>query len=33
MIDIDFTEEEMQALNYERFYHPDPSVQRKMEAL
>lgn len=33
MINIDFTEEEMQALNYERFYHPDPHVQRKMEAL
>jgi hypothetical protein len=33
MINIDFTEEEMQALNYERFHHPDPHVQRKMEAL
>jgi hypothetical protein len=32
MINIDFTEEEMKALNYERFYHPDPNVQRKMEA-
>jgi hypothetical protein len=33
MINIDFTEEEMQALNYERFHHPDPHVQRKTEAL
>jgi transposase len=33
MINIDFTEEEMQALNYERFHHPEPHVQRKMEAL
>jgi transposase len=33
MINIDFTEEEMQALKYERFHHPDPHVQRKMEAL
>ena len=33
MINIDFTEEEMQALNYERFHHPDPHVQRKMEGL
>jgi hypothetical protein len=23
----------MQALNYERFHHPDPHVQRKMEGL
>ncbi|RCV65948.1 Transposase [Methanophagales archaeon] len=33
MINIEFTEEEMQALNYERFHHPHPHVQRKMEAL
>ncbi|NQE53616.1 hypothetical protein C5S29_08480 [ANME-1 cluster archaeon GoMg3.2] len=33
MINIEFTEEEMQALNYERFHHPDPHVQRKVEAL
>jgi transposase len=33
MINIDFTKEEMQALNYERFHHPDPHVQCKMEAL
>lgn len=33
MINIEFTEEEKQALNYERFHHPHPKVQRKMEAL
>jgi len=33
MIKIEFTEEEMQALNYERYNHPHPRVQRKMEAL
>ena len=33
MIEIEFTEEEMQALNYERYHHPHPQVQRKMEAL
>ncbi len=33
MINIDFTEEELQALNYERFHHPDPHVQRKMGAI
>jgi transposase len=33
MIEIEFTEEEMEALNYERYHHPHPRVQRKMEAL
>ena len=33
MVKIEFTEEEMQALNYERYHHPHPRVQRKMEAL
>ena len=33
MIEIEFTEEEKQALNYERYHHPHPRVQRKMEAL
>lgn len=33
MIHIDFTEEERQALHYERFHHPHPRVQQKMEAL
>lgn len=33
MIKIEFTEEELQALNYERYHHPHPRVQRKMEAL
>lgn len=33
MIEIEFTEEEKRALNYERYHHPHPRVQRKMEAL
>jgi transposase len=33
MIKIEFTEEEAQALNYERYHHPHPRVQRRMEAL
>jgi DNA-binding CsgD family transcriptional regulator len=33
MIHIKFTESEMKALNYERYHHPHPRVQRKMEAL
>lgn len=33
MIKIEFTEADKQALNYERFHHPHPRVQQKMEAL
>ena len=33
MITIAFTEDEKQALHYERFHHPHPRVQQKMEAL
>ena|SRR3989304_8432126 len=33
MIKIEFTEGDIQALNYERYHHPHPRVQRKMEAL
>jgi hypothetical protein len=33
MINIEFTEEEMQALNYERFHYSDHRVPRKMEGL
>jgi len=33
MIKIEFTEEEMQALKYERYNHSHPRVLRKMEAL
>lgn len=33
MITIAFTPAEMEALNYERYHHPHPHVQRKMEAL
>ena len=33
MFKIEFTEEEMQALDYERYLRIHPRVQRKMEAL
>lgn len=33
MIKIEFTEAEKQALNYQRYHHPHPRVQIKMEAL
>ncbi len=33
MIKIKFTEAEKKDLNYERYHHPHPRVQRKMEAL
>ena len=33
MISIEFTEADRQALHYERFHHPHPRVQRKMEAV
>jgi len=33
MIKLGFTEAEKQMLNYERYHHPHPRVQRKMEAL
>jgi transposase len=33
MITIEFTDEDKQALHYERFHHPHPRVQQKMEAL
>jgi len=33
MIRLHFTEEDKQALNYERYHHPHPRVQRKMEAV
>jgi len=33
MIKIEFTPEEIDALEYERYYHPEPKVQKKMEAL
>ncbi|MEW6620992.1 MAG: helix-turn-helix domain-containing protein [bacterium] len=33
MINIEWTEDEIKALNYERYHHPHPRVQRKMEAL
>ncbi len=30
---IDFTQEEINALEYERYHHPHPKVQKKMEAI
>jgi transposase len=33
MIKLIFTNEDIQQLHYERFHHPHPRVQRKMEAL
>ena len=33
MTRIEFTDEDKKALNYERYHHPHPRVQRKMEAL
>ncbi len=33
MITIEFSQDDIDALDYERFHHPHPKVQRKMEAL
>jgi hypothetical protein len=33
VIQIEFTSEEVDALELERYHHPDPKVQKKMEAL
>jgi transposase len=33
MIKLTFTADEIESLHYERFHHPHPRVQRKMEAL
>jgi hypothetical protein len=33
MIKIEFTPEEVDALELERYHHPDPKVQKKLEAL
>ena len=33
MIQIDLNDEDIKALRYERYHHPHPRVQRKMEAL
>jgi transposase len=33
MIQLTFSDEVIQQLHYERFHHPHPRVQRKMEAL
>ena len=32
-IEVVFTDEQKDELHYERFHHPHPRVQRKMEAL
>lgn len=33
MIEIEFTEEEIQEIRYERYHHPHPRVQQRMEVL
>ena len=33
MLQLSFTEEEIKELDYQRYHHPHPRVQRKMEAL
>jgi hypothetical protein len=33
MLNLEFTPEDITELHYERFHHPHPRVQRKMEAL
>jgi hypothetical protein len=33
MLCLEFTEEQRRALHYERFHHPHPRVQQKVEAL
>lgn len=33
MIQISFSKEERESLNYERYHHPHPRVQKKMEVL
>ncbi|MCY7285204.1 MAG: IS630 family transposase, partial [Cyanobacteria bacterium CAN_BIN43] len=33
MIKLTFSAEDIEQLHYERFHHPHPRVQRKMEAL
>jgi transposase len=33
MVKLEFTADEQQCLHYERYHHPHPRVQRKMEAL
>jgi len=33
MIKIEFTDEEIEKLHYQRFHHPHPRVQQRMEAL
>jgi transposase len=33
MLEIEFTPEEIDTLEYERYHHPDPKVQRKAEVL
>jgi transposase len=33
MLKLEFTEDEKQALHYERYHHPHPRVRQKMEVL
>jgi transposase len=33
MIEIEFTEQDIAQLHYERFHHPDPHVQQRLEVV
>jgi hypothetical protein len=33
MLKLDFSTQDQEALLYERYHHPHPRVQRKMEAM
>ena len=33
MIQLEFTQEDIKAFGHERFFHPHPRIQRRMEAL
>ena len=33
MLQLSFTQEEIQELDYQRYHHPHPRVQRKMQAV
>ena len=33
MLQLNFTDEAIEQLNYERYHHPHPVVQRRMETL
>src|SRR3989304_4561172 len=33
MLKIEYTDQDLEQLHYERFHHPDPQVQRRMEVV